>query len=793
MTANESDGCGMRVPLVAAGCLGLGAGLAAGLRVADAIAGRTVYSLLAFVAAAALGFAAGGLSGRVAGGRKIPSAVLLAAAFGAVAAWSVFVWATAEEATVSAWQPFLTGASRSFGAYAARLAALAGRLFVVPAAAVGWVAAVSCRRPGGPDAPRAAVAGCVALVAGFTFGDWAAAAAGAERFERLSVLWFGAVAAVSVLAGGARNWRRAAYAAGLFAAVAAALVLFPFPKTSVLCEGVFGRVVYRDSGFAWGKPFFEHHTARHTVAVYKDPDYRFVFALDGRSLLFGNRFHTARTLTGYVPLLVRPTCKRAAVMGAEAGLYLPFFARAGVSDLHYGAADADVVRLAIAADAYLSGDDTCERLAPQRDAALSPQGGYDVVFLTGEPVWMRGTRGAYSRAWFARCKKALSADGIVALHLDARALSLERFASVSASFAAVFPGVQLWCTGANDWVLVGGKAELKAPVDRLLVLFEKKPVFRDFVRAGGLGLPEALACMVCDGRGLAPWLAKTGRESAWHALWSAPRNVFSAYRLVLRPATMEACRQRKSQWILPGELDVDVYLGFLDKVGRVIGGRAVAAKALERLDTDPQEVSIGAVREAAQLDVRDALLIPVGESMELEGRRRIKIGDLKGALKCFENLLSISSDSAFAHYEMGYCLRGSGDNEGAYLHFSRAVASAPEQTDYRLEMASAALAVGEFSEADRQYREVLKREPDNPAALFLAAKALAARERPQKDFDHALKLAERACALTQWKNREYAYGLADLYMDAGKVLEGMGLKRRLKENFSSASKSSDTP
>jgi len=792
MTANESNGCSVGVPLIAAGCLGLGAELASGLRVADAIAGHTVYSLLAFAAAVVLGFAAGGLSGRLAGGRKVSSAVLLAAAFAAVAAWSVFVWTTAE-VTVSAWQPFLTGASRSFDAYATQLAALAGRLFVVQAAAIGWVAAVSWRRQGGLDAPRAAVAGCVALAVGFTFGAWAATGAGAERFERLSVLWFGALAAVAVLAGGARNWRRAACAVGLFAAAAAALLLFPFPKTSVLCEGVFGRVVYRDSGFAWGKPLFEHDTARHTVAVYTDPDYQFVFALDGRSLLFGNRFHTARTLTGYVPLLARPACKRAVVVGTEAGLYLPFFARAGVSDLHYVAADADVVKLAVAADAYLTGDDACERAAPQRDATLSSRGGYEVVFLTGEPVWTRGMRGAYSRAWFARCKKALSADGIVALHLDARALSPERFASVAAAFASVFSGLQLWCTGANDWVLVGGNAEIKTPVDRLLVLFEKKPVFRDFVRAGGLGLPEALACMVCDGRGLAPWLAKTGRESAWHALWAAPRNVFSERRSVLRPATMEVCRQWKSQWILPGELDVDVYLGFLDKVGRVIGGRAAVAKAVGRLEADPQDVSLGAVREAAQLDVRDALLIPVGESMELEGRRRIKIGDLKGALKCFENLLSISSDSAFAHYGMGYCLRGAGDNEGAYLHFSRAAANAPEQVDYRLEMASAALAVGEFAEADRQYREVLKREPDNPAILFLAAKALAARERPQRDFDHALKMAERACALTQWKNREYAYGLADLYMDAGKVLEGMGLKRRLKENFSSAPKASEAP
>ena len=191
--------------------------------------------------------------------------------------------------------------------------------------------------------------------------------------------------------------------------------------------------------------------------------------------------------------------------------------------------------------------------------------------------------------------------------------------------------------------------------------------------------------------------------------------------------------------------------------------------------------AVQAAREAAKVNPHDALLMNLSESLELEGRRRITIGDLKGALKCFENLLSFSAGTAFSHYGMGYCLRGNGDNDGAYLHFSRAVSYAPEQIDYRLEMAQSALAVGEFAEADRQYQEVLKRVPDNPAVLVLAAKGLAWRERPKKDIAQALKLAERACELTKWENREYAFGLADIYIDAGKVLEGMGLKRRLKE------------
>ncbi len=154
---------------------------------------------------------------------------------------------------------------------------------------------------------------------------------------------------------------------------------------------------------------------------------------------------------------------------------------------------------------------------------------------------------------------------------------------------------------------------------------------------------------------------------------------------------------------------------------------------------------------------------------------------LKGALKCYENLLSFSAGTARSHYGMGYCLRGNGDSENAYLHFARAVAYAPEQAEYRLDLAQAALATGRFAEADRQFREVLKREPDNADALFRFAQGLSKRERPDKDVAQAVKLAERACELTRWENHEYAFGLADMYIDAGRVLEGVGLKRKLKE------------
>jgi Flp pilus assembly protein TadD len=766
----------------------LGVFLAVWQRALDAVAGRTLYALLAFGGVALAGVAVGGLLAWWPCRRARHLSVVFASAFFLLACWLI-VQLSALAAVTGGWQRLLIDTSRTSESVLFTLAKTAAFFLAAPCVLAGVVlqGARQAYRRNAAEAPRSAAAGIVlglvALALGFIVAGWLAPVFGAEALTRQMALWFAALASLSILAGRSHPARSRFILAclPLAAVVGLSFMLLPTNGRPVLGDGSFGRLVHRDSGFAQGQPVFEHVTQRHAVSAYEDPDYQFVFAVDGRPLLFGNRFHTARTLTGYVPLLVRPKCAKAAVIGPEAGLYVPFFMRAGVSQVELGGADQPVVQLTVAADAFVTGRDACEQAPLRFGAKLKKGADYDVVFLAPEPLWVRGSGRYFEKALFARCLQALSEHGVVALHLDARALSVGRFAQIFQDFSEIFHGVQVWCTGVNDWVLVGSASEVKTPVDSMLELFEKDAVFRDFMRAGGVALPEALACMLCDGKGLSDWLSGVEKERAWAAAWQAPLLAVAGVRSTLQPVTLEACRQWKAKWILPGEMDVDEYVALLDKVGRTLGARVAVVKALAESVKGKGEGSLESAREAAKINPRDALLIQFAESVELEGRRRIKIGDLKGALKCYENLLSFSAGTARSHYGMGYCLRGNGDKENAYLHFARAVAYAPEQTEYRLDLAQAALSVGEFAEADRQFREILKREPEHVEALYRFAKGLALRERGDKDYAQAVKLAERACVLTQWESREYAFGLADLYMESGRVLEGMGLKRQLKE------------
>ncbi len=773
-----------RVAVCVAASLMFGTLLAVWQRVLDAVAGRTVYSLAVSVCVTTVGLVAGFVVAAWPCRRFRDAAALLRIVFFLLGCWLVFQLAATGWVT-GGWQRLLNDFSRSFGRYGLLLGKTSAFFFLAPSILTGVAAraALAMVLPQPPERPCGSgqavtlvvLVGVMPASAGYGLAAGILVpAVGVEALTRMAALWFAALATLVLL--------RGVFSTAPFLAVVVMLAtLNPHGRASVLTDGVFGRLVHRDSGFAQGRPVFEHHSRHHTVAVYEDPDYQVVFALDGRPILFGNRFHTARTLTGYIPLLVRPSCKKAAVFGPEAGLYLPFLVRAGVADVSYAGADQAVVRLALAVDGHVTGSDAVEGGSVRRGATFATGERYDLVVLASEPAWMRGTRGAYSQRLFTRCREALSADGIVALHLDARLLSPGRFAGIAKTFARVFAGIQVWQTGPHDWLLVGGGGTVAAPMDGMLRLFDTTPVVRDFARGGLRALPDVLACWVCDGQGLAAWLKQMEPEPAWLSAWRAPQAVFGKNAAVLQPAAMEKSRQKKLSWVLPGGVDQAVFLAQLDKAEACLEARALAAEALTQRAEGQGDSVLGRVRDAAKANPRDALLIYFSEVLELEGRRRIVIGDFKGASKCYETLLSFVSAPAPAHYGLAYCLRAMGDSEAAYLHFARAVAGAPEVTGYRMELAQVAMTVGEFAEADRQYQEVLKREPRNSEALFRYAKGLAVKERPDRNIVQAVKLAEQACVLTEFQNSEYAYGLADLYIDAGRVLEGMGLKRRIKE------------
>ena len=131
----------------------------------------------------------------------------------------------------------------------------------------------------------------------------------------------------------------------------------PRKAAPLLSSHSFARLVYRDSGFAKGEVTFDYRADGHSVSLYEDPDYGFVFCQDGRPKIFGNRFFTPRTLAGYLPLVLRPGVNHVAVLGGDAGFVVPFLARGGVAGIEVCGVREELLRAAVAADdAIVRGD-----------------------------------------------------------------------------------------------------------------------------------------------------------------------------------------------------------------------------------------------------------------------------------------------------------------------------------------------------------------------------------------------------------------------------------------------------
>lgn len=604
---------------------------------------------------------------------------------------------------------------------------------------------------------------------------------GLENLARVAVGWAGLLAAGLLW----RHFRLVALAAVV---VAAALIwCVPIPPLPLLATAGQPRWAYRDTGFLVGGQLVRHSdTSPAALSLFNTDDYGRVLTVDGRPVAFGSRFVTPRVLAAHLPFLLAPRARTAALVGPDAPLAL---AHARLHPLARIDCATDLPALASWGAEFAVTPTNTASVRPmvvmergQSPHVLKAVAAYDVVLAVTAPGWMSGAARWLDRRMFDCYAKMLTPGGLAAVTVDTRGLSPALFRRCLRTFAASFKYVQVWCLGEQDWVLVGSDLEIKVPVDLLLTRFEQSDIFRDLARGGVYALPEVLACFMLDTQAVAKFTSGLAADGRFHLasamLVSGPGVLFDYANAAHVLAVIEPQRSWRIDWLLPGELDPDVYVALLARIGRDIGARARVASALGRTARGVG-VRAAAIREATP-NVRDLMVREQADRIELMARRRLAMGDARNAAKLFEDFLSLLPDSATGHYGLAVACQRSGQAQAAYWHFARATALVTGNIDYRLELARTAAQVGELGEAVRQYREILRLEPKHAQALYRLARVLALSKTPGHNLDEAVQLAERACVVTSWTDYEMALGLADLYIESGRVLDGVLLKRRLR-------------
>ena len=149
-------------------------------------------------------------------------------------------------------------------------------------------------------------------------------------------------------------------------------------------------------------------------------------------------------------------------------------------------------------------------------------------------------------------------------------------------------------------------------------------------------------------------------------------------------------------------------------------------------------------------------------------------GRTNDALPYLEMSLRIRPDMAPAAFQAGEANEALGRLENALLFYKRAAELEPESTMTRARYADALRKSGNVCEAIQEYRAALQMRPDSPELLNNLAWLLATHPTDAvRNGGEAVRLAERACELTQRKAPMFLGTLAAAYAEAGRFGEAV--------------------
>ena len=457
----------------------------------------------------------------------------------------------------------------------------------------------------------------------------------------------------------------------------------------------------------------------------------------------GYRFRQIRLYPACIAMFLHPSAQSARVVGAEAEFYRKPFETAGMKVL---------------------------------DEA-SPA---DIVLVASRPDWLTGTDFPTGGEW-RRLAGMRAEGGLVALHIDMRRLALGRLKGILAEFRATFGPYFLWCIGANDYVVTSA-VELTA--DKLYDLFAGEKASEAFAESGVYTPSDVFACYMGRDVEIEPGLQKVPLAARKTVTWKVARQALEKLSakdaFYVRPGVLTPYYIPPMPWFTKGDAEPSVFAGTTNALKVV---QAARREFLAGFDDIGEGISTNAIERwavAAKVSPRDPVLCGLVDVVDLKGRQLLGAGNVNGALGCYEKLLLIRPNDAAIVHNYGVCLKKGGQMEMAAQVFARAVELDPATDEHRVEMVECCAASGHEDTAVQVLDVLMKRHPDDPALKLRAAKLMSIRNGKARNTDRAVRLAEDAATQTGWKDRAYVLGLADVYIECGRVKDGVMLKRKMK-------------
>ena len=156
------------------------------------------------------------------------------------------------------------------------------------------------------------------------------------------------------------------------------------------------------------------------------------------------------------------------------------------------------------------------------------------------------------------------------------------------------------------------------------------------------------------------------------------------------------------------------------------------------------------------------------------GRALCLQGRLAEAVEHYREAVRVNPGLAPGHFNLGVALKSLGQDDEAISHLTETARLAPDHAETYVELGALLVKQGRVRDAMDSYRRALRYNPDSPILLNNLAWLLATNERAElRSADEAVRLAEKACQLTDYRVVMMVGTLAAAYAEAGRFEEAV--------------------
>jgi tetratricopeptide (TPR) repeat protein len=192
---------------------------------------------------------------------------------------------------------------------------------------------------------------------------------------------------------------------------------------------------------------------------------------------------------------------------------------------------------------------------------------------------------------------------------------------------------------------------------------------------------------------------------------------------------------------------------------------------------------LGYWRDSESLFRHALAVTPDNLTSELNlGTALITHGKLDEAADCFERVLRFQPDFTEAQSNLGYILAAKGQYAEAIEKYRAVLATQPRFAQAHFLLAHALQAQGKLPQAIAECRLTLEINPDHPPVLNDLAWTLAtSADAATRNGAEAVRLAERACRLTKYREAQFVGTLAAAYAEAGRFQEAVAAAEKARD------------